>query len=179
VHLLKGNASESALVFCNTRRETDIIAKNLRRQRINAVAIHGGMTQPARLKSLNSLKNKKTNVLVATDVAARGLDIRKVTHVFNYDVPKTTKEYVHRIGRTARAGDTGIAVTLLTGRDHDNFRRVQKEYELKIERAEMPTFRRVPFQRDLANRHITPYNGNRKHKKPSRYNYTKSEKGYR
>jgi ATP-dependent RNA helicase DeaD len=179
VHLLKCNTSESVLVFCNTRRETDIIAKNLRKQRINAVAIHGGMTQPARLKSLNSLKNKKTNVLVATDVAARGLDIKKVTHVFNYDVPKTTKEYVHRIGRTARAGSTGIAVTLLTERDHDNFRRVQKEYELKIERAEMPAFRQVPFQRNLAKKHKTPYNGNRKHQTPSRNNYMKSEKGYR
>jgi len=179
VHLLENNRFESIIVFCGTRRESDIVAKNLRKQTINAVAIHGGMKQQARLNSLNSLKNGKTDVLVATDVAARGLDIRNVTHVFNYDVPKTAKEYVHRIGRTARAGDTGIAVTLLTERDHDNFRRIQKEYELTIERAEMPTFRRVVFHRDLANKHNTQYNRNRKHKTSSRNNYRKSERGYR
>jgi ATP-dependent RNA helicase DeaD len=179
VHLLNDNTSESALVFCNTRRETDIIAKNLRKQSLNAVAIHGGMTQPARLKSLNSLKNKKTNVLVATDVAARGLDIKKVTHVYNYDVPKTTKEYVHRIGRTARAGDTGIAVTLLTERDHDNFRRVQKEYELKIERAAIPTFRQVSFHRASVKNQKTPYNKYRKHNTPYWNNYNRSKRRYR
>ena len=86
-------------------------------------------------------------MLVATDVAARGLDIKNVTHVYNYDVPKTSKEYVHRIGRTARAGENGDAVTLLTERDHDNFRRVQVDDELLIERAEMPEFQKVQFIR--------------------------------
>jgi ATP-dependent RNA helicase DeaD len=149
VHLLENTVSDSVIVFCGTRNEADIVAKNLKRQNINAVAIHGGMKQQARLNSLNALKNRKTDVLVATDVAARGLDIKNVTHIFNYDVPKTTKEYIHRIGRTARAGETGIAVTLLTERDHGNFRRIQKEYEFKIERAALPRFRRVAFRRNF------------------------------
>ncbi len=148
VHLLRDSTPGLAIVFCSTRQESDVVAKNLRKQGINAVAIHGGMSQNKRLQSLNSLKNKSTDVLVATDVAARGLDIKDVTHVYNYDTPKTAKEYLHRIGRTARAGENGNAVTLLTKRDHDNFRRVQKEYEMEIEKIEMPDFKRVPFTRD-------------------------------
>ena len=147
LHLLKNSTSGLAIVFCATRKETDIVAKNLRRQGINASEIHGGMNQNKRLKSLDSLKRQKTDVLVATDVAARGLDIKDVSHVYNYDVPKTPKEYIHRIGRTARAGKNGDAVTLLTSRDHDNFRRVQNDKKLRIEQADFPPFKKVSFFR--------------------------------
>lgn len=147
VHLLKHNTSGLAIVFCGTRTESDIVAMNLKRQGINALAIHGGMSQNNRSKSLNSLKNETTDVLVATDVAARGLDVKNVTHVYNYDVPSTPKEYTHRIGRTARAGENGSAVTLLTERDHDNFRRVQSDKDLKIIRGQIPHFEKVPFIR--------------------------------
>lgn len=147
VHLLKSSTPGLAIVFCATRKETDIVAKNLRRQGINASEIHGGMNQNKRLKSLDSLKRQKTDVLVATDVAARGLDIKGVSHVYNYDVPKTPKEYIHRIGRTARAGKNGDAVTLLTSRDHDNFRRVQNDKKLVIEQADFPPFKKVSFFR--------------------------------
>ena len=144
---LKNSTPGLAIVFCATRKETDIIAKNLRRQGINASGIHGGMKQNRRLRSLESLKQQKTDVLVATDVAARGLDIKNVSHVYNYDVPKTSKEYIHRIGRTARAGENGDAVTLLTSRDHDNFRRVQSDEKLRIKQASFPQFNKVPFFR--------------------------------
>lgn len=147
VHLLTNCTSGRAIVFCGTRKETDVVAQNLRRVGINAAAIHGGMTQTKRLRSLGRLKNHTTEVLVATDVAARGLDIQNVTHVYNYDVPKTSKEYIHRIGRTARAGKNGDAVTLLTRRDHDNFRRVQSDQQLRIEPAAFPRFKKVPFFR--------------------------------
>ena len=147
VHLLKSSTPGLAIVFCATRRETDIVAKNLRRQGINASGIHGGMNQNKRLRSLDGLKQQKTDVLVATDVAARGLDIKDVSHVYNYDVPKTPKEYIHRIGRTARAGKNGDAVTLLTIRDHDNFRRVQSDGNLRIEQADFPPFKKVSFFR--------------------------------
>jgi len=147
LHLLKNSTSGLAIVFCATRKETDILAKNLRRQGVNASEIHGGMNQNKRLKSLDSLKRQKTDVLVATDVAARGLDIKNVSHVYNYDVPKTPKEYIHRIGRTARAGKNGDAVTLLTSRDHDNFRRVQSDEKLRIEQADFPPFKKVSFFR--------------------------------
>jgi len=152
VHLLKSSTPGLAIVFCATRKETDIVAKNLRRQGINASEIHGGMNQNKRLKSLDSLKRQKTDVLVATDVAARGLDIKDVSHVYNYDVPKTPKEYIHRIGRTARAGKNGDAVTLLTGRDHDNFRRVQSDEKLIIKQANFPQFNKVPFFRGYKSR---------------------------
>lgn len=152
VHLLKNNTAGLAIVFCATRQESDIVARNLRRQGINASAIHGGMSQNKRLQSLDALKNQTTDVLVATDVAARGLDIKNVTHIYNYDVPKTPKEYIHRIGRTARAGANGAAVTLLTQRDHDNFRRVQSNDDLVIERADVPDFVKVPFIRGFEQR---------------------------
>ncbi len=106
------------------------------------------MTQHSRMISLDAIKNQSIDVLVATDVAARGLDIKNVTHVYNYDVPATSKEYVHRIGRTARAGENGEAVTLLTERDHDNFRRVQSDDDLTIEKAELPNFKKVSFFRN-------------------------------
>jgi ATP-dependent RNA helicase DeaD len=145
VHLLKNHTSGLAIVFCATRQESDIIARNLKNQGIKASAIHGGMSQNKRSESLDALKNGHTDVLVATDVAARGLDIKNVTHIYNYDVPKTSTEYVHRIGRTARAGANGAAVTLLTQRDHDNFRRVQSNDDLCIEKADFPDFVMVPF----------------------------------
>lgn len=147
VHLLKTRTEGLSIVFCGTRRESDVVARNLKRQGIYASAIHGGMNQNKRTTSLNDLRNERTKVLVATDVAARGLDIKNITHIYNYDVPKTPTDYVHRIGRTARAGAEGAAITLLTERDHDNFRRVQSNEELQIERVEMPQFQRVPFSR--------------------------------
>ncbi|MBN1859988.1 MAG: DEAD/DEAH box helicase [Candidatus Thermoplasmatota archaeon] len=147
VHLLKKNIDGLSIVFCGTRRESDAVSKNLARQGIRASAIHGGMKQQKRSNSLDALKTQKTKVLVATDVAARGLDIKNVTYIYNYDVPKTPTEYVHRIGRTARAGANGAAITLLTERDHDNFRRVQSNDDFMIERADIPEFRKVPFMR--------------------------------
>ena len=161
VHLLKANSSGLSIVFCSTRKESDIVSRNLKHQGINVAAIHGGMNQNKRLRSLNALKNQKIDVLVATDVAARGLDIKNVTHIYNYDVPRTSKEYVHRIGRTARAGSHGAAITLLTRRDHDHFRRVQSNEELAIEREDIPQFKKVPFIREVEQRRRTaPRNRN-------------------
>jgi len=152
LHLLKNHTEGLAIVFCATRRECDIVEKNLRFHGIKASAIHGGMSQNKRTKSLDSLKEQKTDVLVATDVAARGLDIQNVTHIYHYDVPKTDIEYIHRIGRTARAGANGTAITLLTEPDHDNFRRVQSNEEVKIEKADLPKFKRVSFSRRTVQR---------------------------
>ena len=149
LHLLKNNTHGLAIVFCATRKESDIVAKNLRRNSINASAIHGGMSQNQRTRSLDLLKNKRTDVLVATDVAARGLDIKNVTHIYHYDVPKTSTDYIHRIGRTARAGENGKAVTLLTGPDHENFRRVQSNKELEIKKVAIPKFKKTYFVRRI------------------------------
>lgn len=147
MHLLKNDTPGLAIVFCATRKETGLVSKNLKRQNINAKAIHGGMGQDKRLRSLNSFKKEDIDVLVATNVAARGIDIENVTHIYHYDVPRTPTEYIHRIGRTARAGENGTAVTLLTRPDHDNFRRVQRDDKLEIEREEVPDFKKVSFDR--------------------------------
>jgi len=87
---------------------------------IKAKAIHGGLDQKKRLRVLDEFKKKGEGVLVCTDVAARGLDIKSVSHVYNYDIPNDPKDYIHRIGRTARAGEEGKAVTILASRDYEN-----------------------------------------------------------
>ena len=143
VHLLKHKTSGLAIVFCATRRNVDFIYKNLRKQGIAAMAVHGGLSQNQRSHSVDSLKNQKIDVLVATDVAARGLDISNVTHIYNYDSPRNSNEYTHRIGRTARAGKSGEAITLLSDRDYENFRNVMSDRTLNIEEVETPAFEKV------------------------------------
>ena len=135
------------IVFCGTRRGVDSVTKNLRAQGVKAMAIHGGLTQSKRMQALDSLKKEHINILVATDVAARGLDIRNITHVYNYDVPKTADEYVHRIGRTARAGSEGDAITLLSDHDYDNFNHILSDRSLHIKKEELPAFEKIAFQK--------------------------------
>jgi ATP-dependent RNA helicase DeaD len=149
VHLLKTRGAGLKLIFCATRNEVDIVHKNLKVQGIKSAAIHGGLTQNKRTYALQDLKDEKIEVLVATDVAARGLDIPRVTFVYNYDVPKTSEDYVHRIGRTARAGKNGEAITILTDRDYENFDSVLRDHELKIEAQELPKITWVPFTRRM------------------------------
>lgn len=162
VHLINKAPHGLAIVFCGTRREVDVLSKNLIMQKIKAIPIHGGLTQNRRLNAIEALK-KGNAVLVATDVAARGLDIKNVSHVYNYDVPKSSEDYIHRIGRTARAGMEGDAVTLLTDRDHENFRRVLSDRSLQIEKVVPPNFEIVRFQRfqDRERHHGGSFRGSR------------------
>ncbi len=145
VHLLREEKSTLVLIFAGTRRATDMLTNNLKLQGFEAEALHGGLSQNKRTATLQSFHASKLHVLVATDVAARGLDIKNVTHVYNFDVPKTDKEYLHRVGRTARAGKEGKAVTLLSEKDHDNFRRILQNHSIKVERRQLPEFRALPF----------------------------------
>jgi len=145
VHLLKHKTPGLAIVFCGTKREVDIIEQNLRNQHINSMAVHGGLSQDRRSRAVDSLKSKDIQVLVATDVAARGLDISNISHIYNYDSPKTSDEYTNRIGRTARAGKYGEAVTLLTHKDHNNFRNVISDRNIDIEKEHLPVFEKVHF----------------------------------
>ncbi|MFH1211542.1 MAG: DEAD/DEAH box helicase [Candidatus Woesearchaeota archaeon] len=152
IHLLKHKTPDLAIVFCGTRREVDAVAKNLKMQKIRAMAVHGGLSQNKRSFAVDSLKKENINVLVATDVAARGLDINRVSHVYNYDSPKTPNEYTHRIGRTARAGKYGEAVTLLSDRDHENFGNVMSDRSLNIQKEKLPQFERIKFDRAMQQR---------------------------
>ncbi len=149
VYLMKQQLEGMSLIFCATRHEVDIVTRNLKAQEIRAMAIHGGLSQNKRLHALDCLKKENISVLVATDVAARGLDIKNVQHVYNYDVPKSSQEYVHRIGRTARAGMSGSAVTLLTERDYDNFNNILRDRTLDIQRTVTPQqIPQLQFQRN-------------------------------
>lgn len=146
VHLLKNEQPWAAMVFCNTQRNTDFVASNLKHSGINAVAIHGGLSQDKRTRIMKQFHSQKVNVLVCTDVAARGLDIKDVTHVYNYDIPKDPTSYIHRVGRTARAGNDGKAVNILASRDYDNFRRVSRDTSFKILRETTPRVERVKIR---------------------------------
>jgi len=142
VHLLKDEQSGLAMVFCATRNNADFVGKNLSALGIETVIIHGGFSQDKRTKIMEHFKQGKFYVLVCTDVAARGLDIQEVTHVYNYDIPKVTEEYIHRIGRTARAGKNGKAISLVSPRDYDNLNNVLKGAEVKIKQIELPRIER-------------------------------------
>ncbi|MCF7872324.1 DEAD/DEAH box helicase [Candidatus Woesearchaeota archaeon] len=138
VHLVKKENPGLVMIFCNSRQNVDFVAKNLKNNKINAIAIHGGFSQDKRNKTLEKFHSSEVCAMVCTDVAARGLDIPNVSHVYNYDIPKDPKQYVHRIGRTARAGKEGIAINILAPSDHENFGRVQHEYTLDIHKEERP-----------------------------------------
>lgn len=146
-HLLKVNRSDLSMVFCNTRRNADFVEKNLRLNGVNARVIHGGMEQKKRMRVLKEFSDGKASVIVCTDVAARGLDISGVSHVYNYDLPKDARDYVHRIGRTARAGESGLAVNIVASRDYDNFSNVLRRNEgLVVKRENTPRFERVQIK---------------------------------
>lgn len=142
-HLLENEDSSLAMVFTNTRKMVDILADNLQKQGINAIAIHGGLSQAKRDAVMKEFHSGKTNVLICTDVAARGLDINDVSHIYNYDIPPTTEDYTHRIGRTARAGKKGKAINLLTSKDYVNLRRVMGQSNFEIEEARVPQIKPI------------------------------------
>ncbi|KAI3925938.1 hypothetical protein MKW98_028074 [Papaver atlanticum] len=124
--LLNELGEKTAIVFTNARKSADTVSRNLDRNGYRSTVLHGDLSQDQRERNLKGFKNKKLNVLVATDVAARGIDISDVAHVINYDMPGTIEMYTHRIGRTGRAGKTGIATTFLTLHDTDVFDRLRQ-----------------------------------------------------
>jgi ATP-dependent RNA helicase DeaD len=138
VHLLKKEKSGIVMVFCNTRRNVDLIAMNLKRYGLNSFAIHGGLDQNKRTRIMEQFHKNESKILVCTDVAARGLDIKGVSHVYNYDTPKTSDDYIHRVGRTARAGEVGLAISIITSRDYENFQKVNSNASIIIENKETP-----------------------------------------
>lgn len=148
VHLLKNENSKLVMVFCNTRRNVDFVTKNLKKQNIYAQAIHGGLSQNKRTQVLGDFHDKHTHVLICTDVAARGLDIKGVSHVYNYDIPKTADEYTHRIGRTARAGKNGIAISLLSSRDYQAFQQIETNPSFSLTKEKTPQFEKVTISID-------------------------------
>ena len=113
----EGEACTNAIIFCNRKVDVDIVAKSLKKHQLNAEPIHGDLDQSHRTRTLDGFRTGTIRFLVASDVAARGLDIPNVSHVFNYDIPSHAEDYVHRIGRTGRAGRTGVAISLAVPHD--------------------------------------------------------------
>src|SRR5215203_117526 len=129
----------SALVFCRTRLEVDTLVETLNAHGYRAEAIHGGMQQRQREAVMARFRSAKADLLIATDVAARGLDIQQLSHVFNYDVPSAPEAYIHLIGRTGRAGREGVAITLAEPRESRLLRSIEAATKQKIEMATVPT----------------------------------------
>ena len=129
----------SSIVFCRTRTEVDELTETLNARGLRAEALHGGLSQDQRDRVMQKFRSKKTDLLVATDVAARGLDVKHVSHVVNFDVPADAETYVHRIGRTGRAGREGVAITLAEPREHRLLRNIEYQTSQRIEIATVPT----------------------------------------
>lgn len=146
VHFLKKEKAELVMVFCNTQRNTDFVANNLKSTGISALAIHGGYSQGKRSRTMQEFNSKNFSVLVCTDVAARGLDIKGVSHIYNYDIPGDDKDYIHRIGRTARAGKEGKVINIVGRRDYENFQRIIYDEVLNIPKGKLPKVERIAFK---------------------------------
>ena len=145
LHLLKLEKNGIVMVFCNTRRNVDKLAYNLKEQGIHCMAIHGGLSQNRRSDTLKAFHERDTLVLVCTDIAARGLDIKDVSHIYNFDIPSTPDEYIHRIGRTARADKNGVAISFVSGGDHTEFRQICKEKSINIDKENVPDIKIIPI----------------------------------
>ena len=137
--VLDMEAPTAALVFCRTRTEVDELTESLNGRGYRAEALHGGMSQEQRDRVMRRFRDNAAELLIATDVAARGLDIEHLTHVVNYDVPAAADAYVHRIGRTGRAGREGVAITLAEPREHRLLRNIERLTRQRIEIATVPT----------------------------------------
>ena len=123
-----------AIIFCRTKRRVDNLEEDLYKKGYNCEKLHGSITQPKRERIMRSFKNLEIQYLIATDVAARGLDITGVTHVFNYDIPENAESYIHRIGRTGRAGEKGYTFLFVAPKDEATLDTIEKEIKLKIPR---------------------------------------------
>jgi ATP-dependent RNA helicase DeaD len=141
--LLDVEDPQLAIVFCHTKREVDAVSMKLAQMGYNAGALHGDYTQARRDEVMEKFKKGMLDVLVATDVAARGLDIQNVTHVINYSIPQNPESYVHRIGRTGRAGKSGIAITFVTPREYRSLKLIEKTAKTIIDRQKLPSAKDV------------------------------------
>jgi superfamily II DNA/RNA helicase len=142
-HLIEEQAWERTLVFVATKYAADIVALKLQRAGISAGAFHGDLSQGARTQLLAEFKNTKLRVLVATDVAARGIDIVQLPAVINYDLPRSTVEYTHRIGRTGRAGASGVAISFISADSADHFRLIEQRRQMQLPRERIAGFEPV------------------------------------
>ena len=149
--LLNIDPIKSALIFCNKKADIDKVSEFLKKIKFNTVSLHGDMNQNLRIKSLEKFKEKSVEMLVASDVAARGIDIDGLSHVFNYDVPTNPEDYIHRIGRTGRAGKRGKAYTLFDDNDNKTIISIEKLIKKKVNKI---TLDKIIFSQKSVNQNF-------------------------
>ncbi|WP_415256395.1 DEAD/DEAH box helicase [Sulfitobacter sp.] len=142
----EGDKCTNAIIFCNRKMDVDTVAKSLKKHGYDAAPIHGDLDQSQRTKTLEGFRNGDLRFLVASDVAARGLDVPSVSHVYNFDVPSHAEDYVHRIGRTGRAGRDGKAIMICVPRDEKNLADVERLVQREIPRLENPLGNKAPVK---------------------------------
>jgi ATP-dependent RNA helicase DeaD len=129
---LRAQGENRGLIFCRTKADTQNVAKRLVAKNISADSLHGDMLQIERDKVMRAFKNEKLQILVATDLAARGIDVKELAYVVHYSFPESTEYYTHRSGRTGRAGNKGLSFSLVTSRDLAGLKRIERELGIKI-----------------------------------------------
>jgi ATP-dependent RNA helicase RhlE len=170
-HLIQSEAWTRVLVFVSTQYATEHVSDKLRRAGMQTQALHGELSQGARTQALKDFKAGKLQVLVATDVAARGIDIAQLPAVVNYDLPRSAVDYTHRIGRTGRAGTAGVAVSFVTSEGEAHFRLIEKRHQLRLPREVLAGFEPATVETDAEGNAVQPANaiggikGKRKSKK--------------
>ncbi len=132
-YFLSQDNVNQAIIFTATKRLADKLSDDLYHKNIKASSLHGDMTQNSRTRTINRFKKNGIKVLVATDLASRGIDVKYITHVINYDLPRFAEDYVHRIGRTGRADKNGYAISLVNETDKEHLRKIERFTKLKIE----------------------------------------------
>jgi len=156
VHYLRHHQPERTLIFTRTKHRADRLERHLHRAGIKGTIMHSNRTQQQREKALDGFKSGRYGVLIATDIVARGIDVDGISHVINYDVPYKPEDYVHRIGRTARAGASGEALTILTAEDVHELKAIERLIGAEIERRDVPGFeyapRHIPESKDVPKR---------------------------
>ncbi|MBI2515476.1 MAG: DEAD/DEAH box helicase [Opitutae bacterium] len=162
-HLIETNDWSGVLVFVATKYATEHVAEKLRKAGLNATALHGELSQGARTQALADFKAGKVRVLLATDVAARGLDIARLPVVVNYDLPRSPTDYTHRIGRTGRAGESGTAISFVSAGTHAHFQLIEKRNRISLPREQVPGFE--PVELDAP---PSPAGGGIKGKRPNK-----------
>jgi superfamily II DNA/RNA helicase len=150
--LIQHENVKNALIFCNRKRDVDVLARSLTKHGFSAAAMHGDMAQPKRVETLDKFKSGDIQFLVASDVAARGIDILALSHVFNFDVPIHPEDYIHRIGRTGRAGREGHALMLATPEDGEHFRAIEKLIGKAIPRIQLDGYPELDFEEGTGGR---------------------------
>ncbi|WP_419769954.1 MAG: DEAD/DEAH box helicase [Candidatus Marinarcus sp.] len=163
-HLLKSELWDHVLVFMANKRSADNIAAKFRKHGFKADSFHGDLIQEERNFTLNEFKEKKLNILFATDIAARGLDICDIACVVNFDLPRSPADYVHRVGRTARAGKSGVALTFIDHEDQEHFKLIEKRCQITLEKEQIEGFE-LKGEPVLKAKGNEPIKGKRKSKK--------------